>query len=119
MRIRLWRKHVEQAEKPQLIVIDGSTWQERIVLFEDELQVTDGTRSFPKKDTPRYYTEAGREVWLVHGPHETLIAAENLEEVRQSNVLRNVFAYSKPLPNVNYVIYIGLLLVLLVAVWRG
>lgn len=113
-----WAKRAPEVDPDLLIVIDEQTWQERSVIAQDELQVSDGARSFPKASLSRYWDETGRVVWVANAPRETLIKAEALDEVRQSNILRNVFAYQKPLPNPNYVIYIGLILVIIIAIWR-
>lgn len=113
-----WKRSVPAVDPDLLIVIDGLSWQERPIIVQDELQLTDGQRTFPKTSLARYWDEDGRVIWVANAPRETLIKAEALEEVRQSNVLRNVFAYQKPLPNVNYVIYVGLILTLIIAIWR-
>lgn len=112
----LWRKKDRPGKR--LVILDGLTWQERLAVAEDETQISDGERAFPKSALSRYWDEAGEEVWIANAPREVLIEAETLEDVRRSSVLKNVFAYQKPLPNVNYVIYVGLLVVILVMAWR-
>lgn len=114
----MWPFRSKNVARTRLVVLDDQTWQERSIVAADEEQVSDGQRSFPKSSILRYWDEAGQEVWLANPPRQTLIDAQELEDLRKKHVLRNVFAYQKPLPNINYVIYVGLLLVILVMVWR-
>lgn len=78
-----------------LIVFSGDEVEIWPVTEVTEEYVRAGLVMYPRSDVQKYLYERGR-VFAVNVPRETQIAAERIAQLADSQILRNVFSYSKP-----------------------